>query len=60
MGHKNLAYCFLDKGVAGGKFDDHASGCNICVTQAMTALLWNEMGATEAEMQEAIKEIYRK
>jgi hypothetical protein len=57
MGHKNLAYCFLEKGSAGEKFDDHASTCNICYTQAMRAFLWNILGATEEEMQ---KEIYGK
>jgi hypothetical protein len=60
MGHKNLSYCFLKKGVVEGKFDDHASGCNICVAQAMMAFLWDEIGATEAEMQKAMKEIYGK
>jgi hypothetical protein len=60
MGHKNLAYCFLEKGTAGEKFDDHASTCNICYTQAMRALLWKELGATEEEMQKAMKEIYDK
>jgi hypothetical protein len=59
MGHKNLAYCFLEKGVP-GKFDDHASTCNICYTQAMRAFLWNELGASEEEMQKAFKEIYGK
>jgi hypothetical protein len=60
MGHKNLAYCFLKNGVAKGKFDDHASTCNICVIQAMVAFLWAEIGATDAEMQEVMKEIYGK
>jgi hypothetical protein len=59
MGHKNLSYCFLEKGIPGGKFDDHASTCNICYTQAMRVFLWNELGATEAEMLEALKEIYK-
>ncbi len=59
MGHKNLAYCFLEKGVP-GKFDDHASTCNICYTQAMRAFLWNELGAKEEEMLKAFKEIYGK
>ena len=59
MGHKDLAYCFLEKGVK-GKFDDHASTCNICVTQAMQAFLWKEIGAPVAEMQEAMKEAYGK
>ncbi len=59
MGHKNLAYCFLVKGVP-GKFDDHASGCNICVTQAMQAFLWDDIGASEAEMAKTMKEMYGK
>lgn len=59
MGHKNLAYCFLEKGVL-GKFDDHASSCNICYTQAMRAFLWNELGATEDEILKAFNEIYGK
>ncbi len=59
MGHKNLAYCFLKNGVP-GQFDDHASECNICYTQAMKAFLWNEKGASEGEMQKAFKELYEK
>lgn len=59
MGHKNLAYCFLEKGAV-GKFDDHASSCNICVTQALAALLWDEIGATEGEMQNGMKQFYGK
>ncbi len=60
MGHKNLSYCFLEKGVIGGKFDDHASTCNICYTQAMRAFLWIELGATDQEMLRAMKEVYGK
>ncbi len=59
MGHKNLAFCFLEKGIP-GKFDDHASTCNICYTQAMRAFLWSQIGASEEEMQKAFKEIYGK
>jgi hypothetical protein len=44
----------------GRKIDDHASTCNICVAQAMMAFVWEEIGATEAEMQKAMKEIYGK
>ena len=58
MGHKNLFYCFLEKGVIGGSFDEHASTCNICITEAMRAFLWKNIGATEAEMLKALKEIY--
>ena len=60
MGHKNLLYCFLENGVPGGKFDDHASECNICYSQAMRGFLWNELGASEEEMLKAFKEIYEK
>jgi len=59
MGHKNLSYCFLEKGIPGGKFDDHASTCNICYTQAMRVFLWNDLGVDEAEMLKALKEIYK-
>ncbi len=59
MGHKNLSYCFLEKGIP-GKYDDHASTCNICIEQALKAFLWNELGASEEEMQKAFKEIYGK
>ena len=59
MGHKNLAYCFFEKGVAKGKFDDHASTCNICYTQAMRVFLWNDLGVDEGEMLKALKEIYK-
>jgi hypothetical protein len=58
MGHKNLLYCFLEKGVIGGNFDEHASTCNICITEAMRAFLWKNIGATEPEMLKALKEIY--
>ncbi len=60
MGHKNLTYFFLAKGGSDQKYDDHASTCNICYTQAMRAFLWNELGATDAEMIKAMKEAYEK
>ncbi len=50
MGHKDLLHCFLKKGKPGGKFDDHAAGCNICYGQAMLAFLWSELGATRQEI----------
>ncbi len=59
MGHQNLFYCFVEKGVPGGKFDEHASTCNICVTEAMRGFLWKELGASEEEMLKALKEIYK-
>jgi hypothetical protein len=60
MGHKNLSHCFLQKGETEGTFDNHASECNICIAQAMMAFLWEEIGATEAEMLKGMKEIYGK
>lgn len=50
MGHKNLLYCFFKDGRPGGRYDDHAAGCNICYGQAMLAFLWNEAGASHAEI----------
>ncbi len=50
MGHKNLLYCFFQEGKVGGKYDDHAANCNICYSQAMLAFLWNDLGATHAEI----------
>ena len=58
MGHRNLLYCFVEKGAVGGNFDEHASTCNICITEAMRGFLWKELGAPEAEMLKALKEIY--
>jgi hypothetical protein len=50
MGHKSLLYCFWQEGKAGGKFDDHAAGCNICYGQAMLAFLWKNLGASDQEI----------
>ena len=57
MGHKSLAYCFL-KGGRPGDFDDHASTCNICVTQAMLSFLWSRIGANDTEILAGMKELY--
>jgi hypothetical protein len=50
MGHKSLLHCFWKKGTVGGKFDDHASSCNICYGQAMLAFLWKNLGASDQEI----------
>ncbi|MGB9698230.1 MAG: PCYCGC motif-containing (lipo)protein [Thermodesulfobacteriota bacterium] len=60
MGHKNLAYCFLEEGRPEGKFDDHAATCNICYTQAMRAFLWRELGMKDEEISKAMAETYEK
>jgi hypothetical protein len=59
MGDKNLVYCFLKKRGL-GKFDEHASTCNICISQAMRAFLWNELGVSKEDMGQTFKEIYGK
>jgi hypothetical protein len=50
MGHKSLLHCFWKEGKPGGKFDDHAAGCNICYGQAMLAFLWKNLGASDQEI----------
>ncbi len=50
MGHKNLLHCFLKEGATGGRYDDHAVGCNICYGQAMLAFLWKNAGLGEQEI----------
>jgi hypothetical protein len=50
MGHKSLLHCFWKEGKAGGEFDDHAAGCNICYGQAMFAFLWKNLGASDQEI----------
>ena len=57
MGHKNLSYCFLKKGKL-GKFDDHASNCNVCDAQAMHAFLLNELGVPIDRIKKEMKKIY--
>jgi len=50
MGHKSLLHCFWKEGKVGGRFDDHAAGCNICYGQAMLAFLWKNIGASDKEI----------
>lgn len=54
MGHKSLLNCFLKDGKPGAAFDDHAADCNICYGQAMLALLWNQAGLAEADIQKGM------
>ncbi|WP_305045585.1 PCYCGC motif-containing (lipo)protein [Geoalkalibacter sp.] len=51
MGHTNLLDCFVKKDTKKLKFDDHGASCNICYGQAMMALLWQEKGFTQEQMQ---------
>jgi hypothetical protein len=60
MDHDNLLYCFLKQGDLKSGFDDHASGCNICYGQAMQAFLWNDIGATHAEIIAGMEKKYQR
>jgi hypothetical protein len=57
MGHKNLSYCFLKLGTL-GKFDNHASNCNVCVAQTMHAFLMNEMGVPVDRIKKIMKQVF--
>lgn len=57
MGHKNLSYCFLKQGTL-GKFDNHASNCNVCVAQTMHAFLLNDLGVPVDRIKIEMKKIY--
>jgi len=59
MGHRNLLYCFWKDGIAGGRFDDHAANCDICVGQAMLAFLWAELGAKREEIRAGMERKFR-
>ena len=58
MGHQSLAYCFLKDGKLGDGYDDHASNCNICYGEAMFAFLWTDLGATDKDILEKLKEVF--
>ncbi len=60
MGHESLLSCFFKGGVSGGEFDEHASNCNICVSQALIALLWTDLEATEKEINSGMFQKYGK
>ncbi len=53
-GHKNLLDCFL-KGGKQGEYDNHASFCLTCYTQAILAFLWSNLGAADREIMEGMK-----
>ncbi|MDO3379900.1 PCYCGC motif-containing (lipo)protein [Geoalkalibacter halelectricus] len=52
MDHEHLLHCFVkDSERRRIQFDPHGAGCNICYGQAMMALLWQEKGFTQEQMQ---------
>ncbi|MEP7344639.1 MAG: CYCXC family (seleno)protein [Gemmatimonadaceae bacterium] len=50
IGHRALVQCFET---------EHASGCDVCMTEAMTAAKMTEEGKTPKEIQQAIDAYYR-
>lgn len=58
-GHKNLLYCFLREGKAGGEFDPHASRCDICYGEAIMGFVLSEKGASEEEIHAAVTQKYK-
>lgn len=50
FGHKSLLDCFVKEGSLENGFDEHGSQCNICCGQAMLAFLWQDAGASQAEI----------
>ena len=50
LGHRALVECFET---------DHASGCDICMTEAMTAARMTQEGKSPKEIQQAIDAYYR-
>jgi len=62
MGHRSLLNCFIKekKPLFGSRFDAHGADCNICYGEAMMALLWHELGATEAEIQAGMAKRFAK
>lgn len=57
-GHRNLLDCFL-KGGKPGIYDNHASFCLICYSQAILAFLWSDLGATDREIIEGMEKKFK-
>ncbi len=60
MGHASLLSCFWKDGKVGGAFDSHGAYCNICITQAMQALLVYDLGASEKEVDKLMETRFKK
>jgi len=55
FGHDNLLYCFFEKGDPDGRFDEHGAQCPVCIRQALLAYLWDDLGASHAEIMEGMR-----
>ncbi len=55
FGHDNLLYCFYKDGDPGNGFDNHGAQCAVCIRQALLAFLWDDLGATHAEIMAGMK-----
>lgn len=53
--HRSLKDCFIK---ADGSFDDHAAGCDLCISEAMDASQWHREGKTPREIRTMIDDKY--
>ncbi len=56
-GHRNLLDCFLKDGKPKA-FNDHASSCPACCSEAILIFLWSELGASHSEISGALRLMY--
>lgn len=54
--HKNLKECFIKPD---SSYDEHASGCDLCVKEALDASSWNKEGKGIKEIRAMIESKYR-
>lgn len=57
IGHESLKDCFLE-GDAG--FEEHASYCDLCVSEALDVYTWQKQGISMEEIRSRIDEKYSK
>ncbi len=55
VGHKSLKDCFINDD---GTFDDHASYCDLCVSEALDVYRWDQEGRSLKEIRAMIDEKY--
>jgi len=57
VGHRSLRDCFLD---GEGGFEEHASFCDICVSEALDVYTWQKQGVPLSEIRQRIDEKYQR
>lgn len=54
VGHKSLKDCFIE----GDGFEEHASFCDLCVSEALDVYIWQKQGLAPEEIRLRIDEKY--